>query len=209
MRCFARRQPFAYGGEVRSLSVFALVVMLLGAVSLTLSAQDEAPRELVFDGENVLGEVWANVGLTRQRFDEDYLPMVVMVANHSDEPVVFDRDSFRLIGSDGNRYPMPSLKELRKGYKRLGLDARAVTGTGIPWEVWARERRLVESNFFPNLSSNRRALVIDEITLMSGYALIDVLYFAKPRGFAPGQPIILEVQAIGWQTPIHLGMVLN
>lgn len=195
---------------MRRLAVCFIILVLLGVCSANLPAQqEEAPPRLSFDGENAIGEVWANVGLTRQRFDQDYLPMVVMVANRADESVTFDRDSFRLIGSDGKRYPMPSLKELRKGYKRLGLDARAVTGTGIPWEVWARERRLVESSFFPNLSSNRRALVIDEVSLMSGYALIDVLYFAKPHGFAPGQPIILEVQAIGWEAPIHLGMVLN
>lgn len=195
---------------MRRLATCFFILVLLGVFSATLPAQqEEAPPRVIFDGANPLGEVWANVNLTRQRFDQEYLPMVVMVANHKDQPVVFDRDSFRLIGGDGKRYPMPSLKELRNGYNLFGLDARAVTGTGIPWEVWARERRLVESNFFPNLASNRRALVIDEVTVMSGNALIDVLYFAKPQGFAPGQPIILEVQAIGWETPVHLGMVLN
>jgi len=207
---FAGNPQFPYGGNVKSLKASVVIGILISVSTAMVTAQDKAaPKRLVFEGKNTTGEVWANVGLTRQRFAEDYLPMVVMVTNYSNEPVVFDRDSFRLIGNDGNRYPMPSLKELRKGYKRLGLDARAVSGTGIPWEVWARERRLAESNFFPNLSRNRRALVIDEVTLMSGYALIDVLYFAKPSGFAPGQPIILEVQAVGWETPIHLGMVLN
>ncbi|MEE4272216.1 MAG: hypothetical protein V2I67_11105 [Thermoanaerobaculales bacterium] len=183
--------------------------ILFSALTPALSAQENAPPKVLFEGENVEGEVWANVSLTRQRFKEDYLPMVVMVVNRADRPVELDRDSFRLIGPDGRRYPMPTLKELRKGYRQLGRDARAVSGTGIPWEVWARDRRLVQSNFFPNLMDSRRALVIDEITLANGYAIIDILYFAKPQGFTAGGALILEVQAVGWSAPVHLGMVLD
>jgi hypothetical protein len=206
---FAQPASLAYGEEVMQSALRLLLVVVLGCGPMTLFAQDQSRRELIFDSTNAEGEVWVNVSLTRQRFDEDYLPMVVMVANRIDGPVVLDRESFRLIGADGQRYPMPSLKELRAGYNRFGLDARAVSGSGIPWEVWARERRLVESNFFPNLTGNSRALVIDEVSLMPGNAVIDLLYFAKPQGFAAGQPLVLEVHAMGWAAPLRLGMVLN
>ncbi|MEX1310322.1 MAG: hypothetical protein AB1Z65_07885, partial [Candidatus Sulfomarinibacteraceae bacterium] len=108
------------------------------------SAENPPAPRLVFSGENELGEVWANIGLTMQRLDEDYVPMVVMIVNRDRDAVVIDRDAVRLIGPDGLRYPMPTLKELRKNYDRFGLDGRAVSGAGIPWEVWQRNRRLLE-----------------------------------------------------------------
>jgi hypothetical protein len=135
--------------------------------------------------------------------------MVVMVANRSREAVIIDRDAIRLVGADGARYPMPTLKELRKGYKRSGLDGRAVSGAGIPYEVWQQDRRLLESNFFPNLMTDRRAIVIDEVTLPTGYAMIDLIYFAKPRGLGPGEPFLIEVHPIGWDAPVRLGIMLE
>jgi len=184
---------------------------LIAALGLAAGAAPAAdrPGRIVFQAESALGEVWANVGLTRQRLDQDYVPMVVLVANRSREPVIVDRDAIRLVGPDGGRYPMPTLHELRKGYSKTGLDGRAVSGAGIPYEVWQQNRRLIESNFFPNLSTDRRGIVVDEVTLPTGAAMIDLLYFAKPRGLAPGQPFMLEVQPIGWEAPIRLGIVLE
>lgn len=184
---------------------------LVAALFLATGAAPAAdrPGQIVFKAESALGEVWANVGLTRQRLDQDYVPIVVLVANRSREPVIVDRDAIRLIGADGRRSPMPTLQELRKGYGKTGLDGRAVSGAGIPYEVWQQNRRLIESNFFPNLSTDRRGIVIDEVTLPFGYAMIDLLYFAKPSGLAPGQPVILEVQPVGWDVPIRLGIVFD
>lgn len=187
--------------------IFVLIAVVGGTAAATEKKSSQS--RLVFTGSTDFGEVWVNVGMTVNRLEQDYLPMVVMVANRADRPVVLDRDSFRLIGADGRRYPMPTVKELRQGYDKLGLDARTASGAGIPWEVWARERRLADSNFFPNMTSRGRALVVEEVTLANGSAMIDALYFAKPRGFTPNQPFILEVQALGWEVPIRLGMKLN
>jgi hypothetical protein len=104
---------------------------------------------------------------------------------------------------------MPSLKELRRNYRRIGLDARAVSAAGIPYQVWQRDRRLLESNFFPNALTDRRAIVIDEVSLPSGSALIDLLYFARPPGLGSGSAFVLEVQAVGWAAPVRLGIVLG
>jgi len=188
--------------------VLFLIVLGSMVAPMLLSAQDQPPR-LVFNGGNEIGEVWANVGLTLLRLEEDYIPIVVAVVNRSREPVIIDRDAIRLVGRDGTRYPMPTLEELRKGYRRSNLDGRAVSAAGIPWEVWQRERKLMESNFFPILSSSRRAMVIDEVTLAPGYALVDLFYFAKPKGLAPGEPFLIEVESIGWEAPVRLGIVLN
>lgn len=183
-----------------------VAILLLAAAGATAA---DRPGQLVFKAESESGEVWANVGLTRQRLDQAYIPMVVLVANRSHEEVIVDRDAIRLVGSDGKRYPMPTLSELRKGYDKTGLDGRAVSGAGIPYDVWRQNRRLIESNFFPSLSTDRRGIVVDEVTLPSGTAMIDLLYFAKPYGLGPGQPFILEVRPVGWEAPLRLGIVLE
>jgi hypothetical protein len=179
------------------------------AVGGALPAQQPQTGRIVFNGGTDVGEVWANVALTASRLDEDYLPMIVAVVNHHPVSVRLDRDSFRLIGPDGVRYPMPTLKELRRRYSRQPLDLRAASAAGIPWEVWLRNRRLVDADFFPELSTGRRAIVIDEVTLAENHAMVDLLYFAKPPGLGVGTPFILEVQPLGWPTPLRLGIVLG
>ena len=186
-----------------------LLTLVLAIPAGWLMAQDEPQRRLVFSGANERGELWANIGLTIQRLDEDYIPMVVMIVNHDSESVLIDRDAIRLVGPDGLRYPMPTLKELRKNYRKTGLDGRAMSGAGIPYEVWQQNRMLLESNFFPNTLTDRRAIVVDEITLPSGYALIDLVYFARPKGLEGGSSFMLEVYGEGWESPVRLGIVLN
>jgi len=187
----------------------AFVLFFALASAVPAAAEDPSAQRLVFSGENELGELWANIGLTIQRLDEDYIPMVVMIVNHDRAPVLIDRDALRLIGPDGERYPMPTLKELRKNYRKIGLDGRAVSGAGIPYEVWQQNRRLLESNFFPNTLTDRRAIVVDEVTLPSGYALIDLVYFARPRGLETGDSFILEARGLGWNGPVRVGIILN
>jgi hypothetical protein len=194
---------------VNRFSTLVAALLLLSCVASTLSAQDKPQRRLVFSGGNDIGELWANVGLTGQRLDRDYLPMVIAVVNRSDSPVVIDRDAIRLVGPDGIRYPMPTITELRKGYDRLSLDYRAASGAGIPYDVWRRERRLMNSNFFPNISSLRSGIVIERVTLAPRAAMIDLVYFARPRDLARGVPFLLEAHAIGWQAPVRIGIVLN
>lgn len=191
------------------MKTLVLVLTLALIAGGSASAEDSPAPRLVFSGGNELGEVWANIGLTIQRLDEDYLPMVVMIVNRDRDPVLIDRDAVRLVGPDGLRYPMPTLKELRKNYNRFGLDGRAVSGAGIPWEVWQRNRRLLESNFFPNTLTDRRAIVVDEVTLPPGYALIDLVYFARPRGLARGTSFVLEVHGLGWEAPVRLGIEVD
>ena len=104
---------------------------------------------------------------------------------------------------------MPTLKEVRRGYRRFNMDARAVSGAGIPYDVWRIERRLVDSNFFPNLTPGRRAMVIDEVTLPQGFAMIDLVYFAAPPGLKPGVPLLVEVLADGWEAPVRVAVVVD
>ena len=188
----------------------AVSAVLVAFVLAWGARADDGPRpRIVFSGGNEVGEVWANVKLTVQRLDEAYLPMVVMVANRSENAARVNRDSLRLVAANGVRYPMPALKELRKGYDKIHLDRRAVSAAGLPYQVWQRDRRLIESNFFPDTLSFRRALVIEELVLPSGFAFVDLVYFAKPPAAAPGRPLVLEVVADGWDRPLRLGIELG
>jgi hypothetical protein len=188
-----------------------IIALLLGLApgGFSLVAEEQPQKRVVFTGGNDLGEAWANVALTRQRLGESYLPMVVMIVNHSRGSITIDRDAIRLVAGDGKRYPMPTLKELRKNYGKFNFDRRAVSATGIPYEVWQRDRRLIDSNFFPQISVSRGAIAIDEVTLPPSYAMIDLVYFAKPSGLRRGDPFLVEIQPIGWDSPVVLGIVLD
>jgi len=185
------------------------IVLGLVAAAISLTAQERPETRMVFTGKNSHGEAWANISLTTQRLGESYVPLVVMIVNLDRESVTIDRDAIRLVGRDGKRYPMPTLKELRTNYGKFSLDGRAVSGSGIPYEVWQQNRRLIDSNFFPHISGNRGAIAIDEVTLPQGYAMIDLVYFAKPRGLRSGEPFLVEIHPIGWDAPLELGIVLN
>jgi len=177
----------------------ALTVLILAA-SLLANAQ-EAPLLVV--GENEMGSVWANISLTALRVDEPFLPMVVAVQNRSDGPVKIDRQSMWLIGPTRERFPMAQLKEIRKGYNKTRLDSRIATSAGIPVDVWYRQNRLRESNFFPDIGT-RGGTVIDRLTLRRLDAMVDLVYFHRPRGLTLDTPFVLEVAPEGWEVPLRM-----
>ena len=186
--------------------------VLLSAIcvgALVVAAQDgEAPR-ILFIAEDDNGKVWANLTLTRQRLDEPYLPMVVGVQNKSKRKAVISRESFRLVGPDGTRYPLAELREVRGEYDKFSADHRMASAAGIPVDVWYRQRHLRETSFFPDIRLSRRPTVIEYATLSRGDGMADLLYFVSPRGLAPGKPFLLEVFPEGWETPLRLRLVLG
>jgi len=189
---------------VRAVKKFAIALITL-IVPLTAFAQD-AP--LLVAGENEMGAVWANISLAVLRIDEPFLPMVIAVQNRSDEVVRIDRQAMWLIGPTRERFPMAELKEIRDGYKKMRLDSRIATSAGIPVDVWYRQRRLRESNFFPDIGT-RGGTVIDRVTLRRQDALVDIVYFHRPRGLTLDTPFILEVSPEGWEVPLRMLLKLQ
>jgi hypothetical protein len=182
-------------------------VVLLGVLAAGLAIADDG--RVVFSERNEVGQLWANLAVTYQRVGEPYLPMVIGVQNLGGETMRLDRASFSLIGPDGRRFPMADIKELRRSYDKASMDRRIATANGIPVDVWARQRRLRESNFFPDVSQSRRTTVIDRVTLGRGDGTVDLIYFETPAGLAPGAPFLLEVQPEGWEIPLRLRLVLG
>jgi len=182
----------------------ALVVGLGSAAALA-----EEPPPLVVNHETNWGAVWVNLTLTANRIGEPYLPMVVAVQNRARQPVKVDRRAMWLIGPDRSRRPMAELKEVRAGYGKLNMDWRSATAAGIPVSVWRRQRRLRESNFFPDVSAARGATVIDRVTLRRHDALVDLVYFRTPPSLGAGRPFVLEISPEGWEIPIRLGLLVR
>mgnify|MGYP001765372997 CR=1 FL=1 len=184
-----------------------LTVVLLGLVTAALGAASDG--QVVFSERSEVGQLWANLSLTYLRVEEPFLPMVIGVQNLGGETLELNRASFRLIGPDGRRFPMADLKVLRSSYDKLTFDRRIVTANGIPVDVWARQRRLRESNFFPGVGMSRRSTVIDRVTLARGDGMVDLIYFETPTGLSIGAPFVLEVLPDGWETPLRLRLLLG
>jgi hypothetical protein len=173
-------------------------------------AQDpQEAQRILFIAENETGKVWANLNLTIQRTGEPYLPMVVAVENLGVKSATFDRESFWLNDLDDIIYVLPTVKELRKNYDKSVMDYRMVSYAGIPWENWRWNRRLESANFFPNLRSQRGATVRDKITLRQRHALVDLLYFERPRNLESGRPFFLNVRPKDWEIPIRIRLVIQ
>jgi hypothetical protein len=190
----------------------ALAAAAIAAVSLltvtAVPAQDE-PQRFLFIAENENGKVWANLTLTVQRTAEPYLPIVVAVENLKKKSVTLARDSFWLSDLDDIIYVLPSVKEVRKNYDKLVMDYRTVSYAGIPWENWRWTRRLEMANFFPDLRSTRGGnTVLDRVTLRHRHAMVNLLYFERPRKIDLGRPFFLTVQPEGWEIPIRMRIVI-
>jgi hypothetical protein len=166
-------------------------------------------KQYVFSDKSGAGQVWANLSLTYLRVEENFLPIVVGVQNFSDERAVLTRDSFWLLAPDGRRYGLADIKDVRQDYDKSGVDWRMVSAAGIPVDLWARNRRLRESNFFPDIRMTRRTTVVDKVTLGRSDGMVDLMYFFTPEGFKIGMPFLLEVQPKGWEAPLRLRLVLG
>ena len=193
-----------------TVGAFATILLLsvfLFAGLLFAQDEEEASRVL-FIAENESGKVWTNLTLTVQRTNEPYLPMVVAVENLGVKSISFSRESFWLNDLDDIVYILPTIKELRKHYDKSVMDYRMVSYAGIPWENWRWNRRLESSSFFPDLRASRGNTVRDRVTLRQRHAMVDLLYFERPRNLELGGPFFLNVHPKGWEVPIRIRLVI-
>ena len=190
---------------IRSIATICIVCIAAGGVC----ALGTEPVQILFIAENEVGKVWVNIALTLQRTGEPYLPMVVAVQNLGQENADLDRTSIWLADLDGVIYVMPTVKEFRKNYKRSNIDYRMVSYGGIPWEGWRWNRRLEPANFFPDLRATQGNTTRDRITLRQRHAIVNLLYFERPRNLQPDKPFFLVVHAEGWEAPIRLRIILS
>ncbi len=192
--------------SVRWLVICGFVILAFG-VAVAQDRDDEA--RVLFIASDDQGTVWANLSLALQNRSDAYLPMVVGVQNNSPNEVKLTRESFHLTDMDDVVYSMPTIKQWRKGYRRIVIDRRLLSTGGIPWEVWYQSGRLARSNFFPDLTGGRGNTAINTINLRNGYGMVDLLYFEQLREKQAERPFILTVRPEGWEVPINLRLYLN
>jgi len=190
---------------IRTIAAICVVGLAFGVVC----AQENEPLQILFIAENDVGKVWVNTSLTLQRTAEPYLPMVVAVENLSEEHATLDRSSIWLSDLEGVIYVMPRVKEFRKNYKKSNIDYRMVSYGGIPWEGWRWNRKLEPANFFPDLRAARGNTTRDRITLRKRHAIVNLLYFERPRNLQLDKPFFLVVHPEGWEAPIRLRIILS
>jgi len=179
------------------------------AAALAVGQDNQDETKVLFIANDDQGTVWANLGLALQNRSDAYLPMVVGVQNNSPNEIKLTRESFYLTDMNDVVYSMPTVKQWRKGYKRIVIDRRLMSTGGIPWEVWYQSGRLARSNFFPDLSGRRGNTTISTINLRTGYGMVDLMYFEQLRDQQGDRPFILTVQPEGWEVPINLRLYLN
>ena len=190
---------------IRTIVITCIVGLGVGLVL----AQETGPLQILFIAENEVGKVWVNTSLTLQRTAEPYLPMVVAVQNLGEENATLERNSIWLADLQGVIYVMPTVKEFRKNYKRSNIDYRMVSYGGIPWEGWRWNRRLEPANFFPDLRASTGNTTRDRITLRKRHAIVNLLYFERPRNLQPNKPFFLVVHPEGWEVPIRIRLILS
>jgi hypothetical protein len=189
----------------------ATLLAVVHSAGLT-AAQEEPEQEqqrVLFIAENDAGKVWANLTLTLQRTAEPYLPMVLAVENLQRKSITINRESFWLSDLDDIFYFVPSVKEVRQNYDKIVMDYRMVSYAGIPWENWRWTNRLERANFFPDLRSTRGSTVRDHLTLRQRHAMVNLLYFERPRSLQRGRPFFLTVHPKGWEIPIRIRLIIT
>jgi len=192
-----------------AIAATGLVFWLGAGAVLAQVEENQEQQRVLFIAENDAGKVWANITLTLQRTNEAYLPMVVAVENMSKKSIAIKRESFWLSDLDDIVYIVPSVKEVRKYYDKIVMDYRMVSYAGIPWENWRWTNRLESANFFPDLRSTRGNTVRDHVTLRHRYAMVNLLYFERPRNLQRGRPFFLNVHPKGWEVPVRIRILIS
>jgi len=192
-----------------AVAAVGLGLTLAVGVVLAQEKEEREPQRILFIAENDAGKVWVNLSLTLQRTNEAYLPMVVAVENNQGKSITINRESFWLSDLDDIIYVLPTVKEVRKHYDKTVMDYRMVSYAGIPWENWRWTRRLESASFFPDLRSTSGSTVRDHITLRHRHAMVNLLYFERPRNLQRGRPFFLTVNAKGWEVPIRLRILIS
>jgi len=190
-------------------AIAAALLAVFLALGVVFAQDVEESQRVLFIAENENGKVWANLTLTIQRTGEPYLPMVVAVENLSVKSITLSRESFWLSDLNDVIYVLPSIKEMRKNYDKSVMDSRMVSYAGIPWESWRWNRRLEPANFFPDLRSSSGNTVMDRVTLRQRHAMVDLMYFERPRNLEIGKPFFLNVHPKGWEIPIRMRFVIS
>lgn len=137
----------------------------------------------------------------RDRDGSAYMPLEIALANRRLKKLALTRESFTLIDSQGNRFPMASPRELLEGYKFLDMDRQLAELEGIVIHKFAAFARY-PSNFSPTLTAAK--VTQDLVVLPKGGYVIDFIYFPTPPGGIRGQRFELFLDSPDLEDPVFV-----
>ncbi len=121
-----------------------------------------------------------NVEAARYRAGEKYLPLLVAVGNRGvRQPLRVTRESFYLVGPEGQRTGVASTAEVIRDYHYISLDRRILADLGY-LEAKFDFYRFMPTNFFPNPSG--RNVIRDRTGIPRLTYFADLFYFPMPEG---------------------------
>ena len=144
----------------------------------------------IFKEEGKLYLMTVGVNATRFHDKDAFIPLAVLLANKTTNPILLHRESFTLVDPvSGSRYGLASIEEIRRqgrqSYDRQLMDTEHLLSKV---DVY----RQSPSNFFPS-----ERLVIDQVELHQFQYMFDTLYFPRPEGQLLGKTFELHVSAKG------------
>jgi hypothetical protein len=143
--------------------------------------------------EGSLVSLIVSTRVTRFRLTQDYIPIEIVIVNRGLEGITLTRESFTLVDASGNRYPVVGREELSKGYRGSTDVDRRNFAEAAPVALGKYQSfTLVPSNFSPGFDN---PIALDRVSLPRFSYILDFLYFPKPPGLEPGQPMELLVAA--------------
>ena len=149
------------------------------------------------------------VGTRAARYREAsaYMPLEISIANRGvKKKLTLTHESFTLIDSEGNRYPVATPRELLEDYEFLDFDRQNLTELeGIVADKFAAFTRYT-SRFTPTRAAdvNRSNLVRNLVALPRYGYVVDMIYFPKPKTGIKDQTFELFLDSPDLQDPVFV-----
>jgi hypothetical protein len=127
----------------------------------------------------------ANVELAMHRLEDDYLPVIFILASERSPKLHLQPDRFQLILPDGSGVsPVPYAKLMERGWRTELLHDWSRMRTVNPTHGWfSTGYRFVPTRFYPDPAGRRAgAILVDRAHLYGDQYSWDLLYFPNPGG---------------------------
>jgi hypothetical protein len=158
--------------------------------------------------EGEIATLIVNTQPARDRDGAPYMPLEIAVANNGLRKLTLTRESFVLVDSEGNRYPLATPAELLEGYDMLEFDRNLAELEGIVFNKFAAYARY-PSNWSPRAAPAATSVVIDLVVLPKFGYLIDFVYFPAPVTGIRDRQFELFVESPDLPDPVFVKFEVN
>ena len=155
-----------------------------------------------------------DVELARMRRTENYLPLVIMLANKDLYELSLDRDSLLLLDPNEDAYLMPGFQEINTSYDKFSFDARyyafqAAAGNDAltSFSFFRKER----CSFYPHpyKDSILQDALVESVHLPQKSFIKDLIYFPMPKTGVSGQRFRLRLLSPELEVPFEMEFFID